>query len=244
MPIYQDTPEKIKFSKNIKIVDVKGGYSFTLFLVSSGELYKAGQFNSKQKYYIPTLLSTKVVGKNDKIIGVSCGQFHFICVSSRGNVYSMGENEYGQLGLGTTDDSGVIKRIKLLRANRIKSISCGPYHSILLTERRKIIYFGNRFNEKYVIGNKIWGKPTFMKVTSLKNVEQIHCGNRISYAITKEGKLYWRGQNVFHQPGTESAKFILIEGVNILRRNNVKLWAFDPFKCKKTLDVIINCDNF
>lgn len=244
----QTHPKKILIHKDIKLIDITGGYLYTLFLCSSGELYKAGKVCKEIAVYRPTLLSTRVVNRTDKIIGITCGPFHFLCVSNRGNVYSMGDNSCGQLCLGTIDDSEEIRFVELLKNEGIKSISCKESHSSVLTKNNKILIFGIEIHRTFNCVRRYKKNIKLRKIRSriLKNVEQIHCGDKCTYAITNDGKFYCRGDNMSYQFGMmnprKSSKFILNKNIKILKRiSSINMWLFDPLICSISLDIILIC---
>jgi hypothetical protein len=139
---------------DLNISDVKCGYSHTLLLTSSGEVYawgcnKNGQIgngcNAEQ------LTPIKVNDFNDeRIVMISCGYWHSMALTESGRVFSWGCNGFGQLGIGNTVDSNKPKIIDL-NAIIIERISCGQWHSLLLSNDGFIYAFG--FNLWGQIGN-------------------------------------------------------------------------------------------
>ena len=66
----------------------------------------------------------------EHVLRVSCGYFHTVAVSDDGKVYTFGRNDYGQLGLGTTE------RVSLptvtMQINKIYPILCGQFCKLCL----------------------------------------------------------------------------------------------------------------
>jgi alpha-tubulin suppressor-like RCC1 family protein len=48
-------------------------------------------------------------------------------------VYSFGDNSYGQLGLGNTDEQSTPQLISSLQNEKIKNVVCGAHHTIITT---------------------------------------------------------------------------------------------------------------
>ena len=70
------------------------------------------------------------------VIGVAAGRHHDLFVTYGGAIYSFGENQNGQLGLGHHDDKLTPKRISLgIGQHRMKQISCGARYSMSITAR-------------------------------------------------------------------------------------------------------------
>jgi hypothetical protein len=142
---------------DLNIIDVKCGYSHTLLLTSSGEVYAWGE-NSKGQIgngcNAEQLTPIKVNGFNDKrIIMTSCGGSHSMALTESGRVYSWGYNYWGQLGIGNTINSNTTKLIDL-NAIIIERISCGLCHSLLLSKDGVIYAFGYNYCGQLGIGNK------------------------------------------------------------------------------------------
>ena len=70
------------------------------------------------------------------VIQISCGRHHSVFLTLGGQIFSCGENECGQLGLGHTDDVMIPKMITdQLGKERIGYIACGADHTLALTAR-------------------------------------------------------------------------------------------------------------
>jgi hypothetical protein len=63
-------------------------------------------------------------------------------------VYSWGCNTNGELGNGHNENQSLPVKIDRINEYRIKKISCGPNHSMLLTDNGEILVFGsNQFGQ-------------------------------------------------------------------------------------------------
>jgi hypothetical protein len=128
---------------NINIM--KCGLSHTLVLTSSGEVYawgynEFGQIGNSCNIY--QYKPIKVNGfNNKKLVMISCGAHHSMALTESGSVFSWGCNSSGQLDHGNTINSNTPKPIGL-KEFIIKKISCGQYHSLLLTNDGVIYAFG------------------------------------------------------------------------------------------------------
>ena len=71
---------------------------------------------------------------------ISCGEAHCVAIIKTNqtydkNVWSWGNNRYGQLGLGNTIDCSLPKPNTYLieyKNNKFESVSCGGFHSLCL----------------------------------------------------------------------------------------------------------------
>eukprot|EP01084_Bolivina_argentea_P006697 12685_1 len=82
--------------------------------------------------------------KNDKIIDIASGSNHHLLLTLKGNVYGIGSNRCGQLGLKQN-----IKQIQtpmLIPFNdKIKAISCGKLHSLFINKYGKLLVCGYNY---------------------------------------------------------------------------------------------------
>lgn len=96
------------------------------------------------------------LARNKKIVQVSCGDYHSLALDDNGNVYSWGGGgsnyNRGQCGHGNAKDNETPKIIDFFNQCQGKNntnntdkpirVSCGGYHSIILTESNKLYGFG------------------------------------------------------------------------------------------------------
>ncbi|CAB3388422.1 Hypothetical predicted protein [Cloeon dipterum] len=86
-----------------------------------------------------------------RIEGFECGvvafegeeDFCIFAISATGTVFSWGDNLFGQLGLGTTEDPHVPKKISgSLEHKKVVQVACGGNHTLALTSEGKVYAFG------------------------------------------------------------------------------------------------------
>ncbi|MDY2889596.1 MAG: hypothetical protein SOU19_08580 [Candidatus Caccosoma sp.] len=79
---------------------------------------------------------------NDYIINVKSGASHSLAYSKNGNVYSWGDNSFGQLGFKDKTFKETPTLIEQIKDNVI-DISCGRYTSYVLTNQANLYGFGS-----------------------------------------------------------------------------------------------------
>ncbi|TYI62811.1 hypothetical protein E1A91_D10G273100v1 [Gossypium mustelinum] len=91
-----------------------------------------------------------------RIESVAAGLWHTVCVSTDGDVYAFGGNQFGQLGTGG-DQAETLPRLldaPSLENTNVKIVSCGARHSAIITEDGKIFCWGwNKYGQdpwKYI----------------------------------------------------------------------------------------------
>eukprot|EP01084_Bolivina_argentea_P311282 538806_1 len=159
------TWKEIKQLKNKKIIKIRKGKNHCLFLGLDGTVWSSGcndvvqlgdsklSRNYYGKVYEPKRIQY-FIERNIKIVDIECGSNHSLVLDRNGNVYSWGENRYGQCGNGNTGN--VITPIKVDIGRYVANgIGCGTYHSYVRTSNGRHYLFGrNKDNECIVFNNK------------------------------------------------------------------------------------------
>ena len=107
---------------------------------------------SKLVFYI---LGTVVDLIQDPIIKLAAGSMHSIALTRSGSVYVWGSNKEGQLGLGDEAEEISYTAERLLidsNDSAIKDISCGYYHTALVTHTGELYTFGEADGGKLGLG--------------------------------------------------------------------------------------------
>ena len=154
------TPQ-LMFTFTEKVKTVKCGKTFTMFITDNDELYGCGVNDLYQlgigdnppndhlyrkdmqcyDFVIPTRIESLLSMKVEKI---ACGEGHCLAVvremnSGVCNLWSWGNNKYGQLGIGKKIKKSLPKPISwMMECNRywkIEDVACGGFHSLCLLKR-------------------------------------------------------------------------------------------------------------
>ena len=203
-------PKQTSFSGILKI-SCGGIHSF--FQDYSGKIYgcgsnAAGQLGSglDLKFQIKACL----IQNQPNIVQFCCGFYHSLFLDVEGNVYSVGQNHYGQLGLGNN-----LKKNKLQKIDNIPcvdSISCVGNSSYLVDCTGQLWSFGDNFSSKLGHGhsNNVM-EPT--KVPNLTDNSQISCGPFGGHFLAKDSQnaIHVMGRNFRKQLGPSTTTIILGE---------------------------------
>lgn len=181
-----EKPEKIEELKNKKIIDISAGNNFCIALDENGKLYSWGLNNYGQLGEGDSYVVSKPVNidalNHHKIIKISCGENFSMALSDKGEVFSWGMGNCGQLGHGNKED---IKTPKIIHSqDRVKDISCGDTHSAFLTVKGEVFCFGNGKEGQMGRGKEIESsagyRMTPMEVKFFKDnglrINSIFCG--------------------------------------------------------------------
>lgn len=85
---------------------------------------------------------------------VICGENHVILVDMKGNIYSYGQNNYGQLGLGHFNNVYTPTLIESLNDKNPLRICCGSNHTLLLSNDGELYSWGANNEGQLGNGNK------------------------------------------------------------------------------------------
>ena len=208
-------PQKTSFSNISKI---SAGWSHSLFQNNKGEIFACGRndlgqcglghFNSLQ--ITPSL----ILNAPKNIVQFVCGHHHNLFLDSKGNVFSFGDNEYGQLGLAHKKNKNESTRISNIPP--IKTISCVRSSCYLIDFEGNLWAFGfnnfgySRFGQ---LGN---GDEicinTPIKISTLKNIQQISYGCCGFHFLAKnsQNQIFSTGNNNFGQLGTGDTESVSV----------------------------------
>lgn len=158
-----------------------------------------------------------------KIKKVCCGAKFSLGLTYDGNIYSWGDNEFGQLGGERADGNGKPRIIegfpslvkKLYHAD-IVDVSCGFRHSIAVNSRGQVFTWG--WNEYGTLGNGntdvfekgVYHVSTLSQSSELEaqKIVQVSAGYRHSAALTSEGEIFVWGKSALGPRDGKGIPFI------------------------------------
>ena len=178
----------IKFNKFNLFFNLDSGKTFTVISQNNLE-YES--FSLLESMKLTGILSKKNISK------ISCGDTHALFLAQTGTIFSIGDNSYGQLGVGENQkipQSGEAIMIPDLLNFKITDIFAGNDHSICFGELRELSKNGNMSTS--VISHKIlqylfvWGDNSHGQLgLKLKKTENNDNNISINEIILKPTKL-------------------------------------------------------
>jgi hypothetical protein len=141
-------------------------------------------------------------------------------LTADGKVWMGGNNRFGQLGIGSTDDSDVL--IELTNLPEVKQISLGDFHTVALTKSGDMYTWGLGHDGRLGDGkgletNRGWfNDPNVHKstvpqrVSNLYNVEKVSAGKTHTVAL-KSGDVYAFGYSNYTGNGMRDKSAVPIK---------------------------------
>ena len=207
-------PQKTSFSNISKI---SAGSCHSLFQNNKGEIFSCG-FNEKGQCglgHFNKLQITPSLIHNapSNIVHFVCGSFHNLFLDSEGNIFSVGNNYYGELGLGDNADQNELTKIPNIPP--IKIISCVALSCYLIDFEGNLWSFG--FNGCGQLGHGDKTNITTPKViNTLKDIQQISYGSGYHFlAKNSQNQIFVTGYNAYGQLGTgDTQSFSIPKEIN------------------------------
>jgi alpha-tubulin suppressor-like RCC1 family protein len=128
-----------------RVIQVAAGATHALVLTEEDGVYSCGNYSYGQTGLPgaePAMMQATqsdllpiATLRSEKIIQISCGGYHSMALNDKGEVFSWGAGEYGQLGQpGRPHRLATPTRIDALRDVQVSFIACGASHSIALSK--------------------------------------------------------------------------------------------------------------
>ena len=165
---------------------------------SDGNIYKWGDASDKRPVIV-----TPPTGVH--LTQTSAGMNFTLALGSDGNLYSWGFNNQGQLGNGTTTNSGLGKVIMPADGTKFTKISAGFNYSLAIGSDGNLYGWGDNSYGQLGIGNPS-ASPNQQPIkvilpTGIPKFTQISAGDSHSLALGTDGNLYSWGYNDHAQLG-------------------------------------------
>jgi len=137
--------------------------------------------------------------------------------SESGELFVCGNNEYGQLGLGTINHHNVPQKLSIPGNHPVISLSCGARHTAIVTVEGKLYSFGH--NDKLQLGVRSQEKVASpLYVPHHSRFIAVSCGNNHTLTLTCDFEVYSFGSNDFGQLGVGPKSNVGLNKVNFPER--------------------------
>ncbi|KDO25530.1 hypothetical protein SPRG_20651 [Saprolegnia parasitica CBS 223.65] len=121
------------------------------------------------------------------VVQVAAGDYHSAALTASGEVYTWGSGRDGQLGLGTTDDRNIPRKVADLDGVRIVHIACGGGHTACVAEDGTLWVFGRGRSGQLGRGDHLESiaaaRKSPIQVRLPQKVHAVSCGSDHTMAL-------------------------------------------------------------
>jgi len=145
------TPKQVEGFNGQRVVTVSAGQGHTAAVSDVGDLWTWGKNSNGQlghggfrQELSPKQVEITAKGRPVRVICTSCGENFTLALTSENdaNVRSFGNNDKGQLGIGSTKETLKPTRIEAFRKKRLLMVDAGESHGIGLTDNKQVLTWG------------------------------------------------------------------------------------------------------
>ncbi|UVI29095.1 RCC1 domain-containing protein [Paenibacillus spongiae] len=179
------------------VVAVAAGMVHSLALKSDGTVWAWGGESS---------IPVQVQGL-DSVVAIAAGATHSVALKSDGTVWTWGDNNYGQLGDGTT--TARTTPVQLASLANVVGVAAGSYYSMALKNDGTVWTWGDNYWGQLGDGSTTQ-RPTPAQVEDLDSVTSIAAGDNHSLVLKSDGSAWGWGDNGSGQLSDESTTKHLI----------------------------------
>ncbi|EFN54346.1 hypothetical protein CHLNCDRAFT_24715 [Chlorella variabilis] len=210
----EELPRVVRALLGVPLKAVACGGAHTAAVDDSGTVYTWGLNDKGQLGHDSEDSEVGLPGEvamPERVVALSAGYYHTLCVGESGSVWSFGCNGKGQLGLGK--DVVLVREprlVKSLQDNKVVAVAAGMEHSLALTAGGEVYSWGNAANGRLghgsatprrLFGSSIEFLPRLVRAFEALRVEQVSAGQMHSAAVSTAGDAFLWGYGKFHQLG-------------------------------------------
>ncbi|MFP4187381.1 MAG: InlB B-repeat-containing protein [Acholeplasmataceae bacterium] len=202
------------------IVDIVGGAYHTLALTSDGNLFawgrnwlgQLGDGTTDDRHSPVNINEHFSFDAGVTVESIAAGENHSVAIDSDGDVYSWGDNLFGQLGNGEqgqqTSPINITEEFAFDAEEIPIHIAAGRLHNVLTTSENRIFTWGN--NGSGQLGNKSFDSSSVpiditdnIDFAGGEEIDAVITGNSHSFIWTTQDRIIGWGNNVYGQIGND-----------------------------------------
>ena len=193
-PVYARLPAKLRYTT------VRSSLDTSVALATSGAVFAwggniYGQIGDGTT--MSRLTPVRVRLPNGvKVTAVREGGLFTMALTTKGQVLAWGNNNYGELGDGTTENRAAPVRARLPKGVTVTAISAGYNSALALTSSGRVLSWGaNIIGQLGDGGATDRHVPGYVRLPGHTRITSIAAGDETGYAVTSAGRLLAWGAN-------------------------------------------------
>eukprot|EP00873_Tetraselmis_striata_P043108 jgi/Tetstr1/463372/TSEL_008294.t1 len=138
------------------------------------------------------------------VVHVAAGMYNTAFLTADGELFTSGDNEFGQLGTKQVEGSLEPRRVQALEASTIVHVSVGLGHMVAVTDQGSLASWGSAEFGQLGQGGGLGAyahQPRIVRGTRELRFVQVACGACHTLGLTSSGQVYSFGQGTFGQLG-------------------------------------------
>ena len=213
-PTHSPSVAQLTLSEGERIRAIQAGNLHTLVLTTHGRIFafgnnSCGQLGLGHTNVInrPTLAQIPGLLQDETIRNISTGYYHTLVLTTHNHIFSFGDNEHGQLGLGYTGEkvyTPSLVQLPLLEGETIRSLSAGSYYTIVLSSQDRIFAFGQNNRGQLGLGhaNPV-DRPTQVQLPLEEDeaIQNVAAGYSHTIVLTTHDRVFTFGLNEHGERG-------------------------------------------
>lgn len=211
-PQFECTPAFVRKADGTpldKIIKISAGSDFSVALRNDNGVHsvwawghnKTGQLGQGTiSNYSKYAVQITAFPPSTKIVDIVATR-HALAVAESGELFSWGDNGYGELGTGATGYKHTPVAITLSNKSGVKSVASGTYFSLILLKDNTLMASGMNIGGMLGIESTASSIASFVPVLGISNVSMIAANGWSSYAVTSDKQLLVWGENTYGQMG-------------------------------------------
>ncbi|XP_046618884.1 RCC1-like G exchanging factor-like protein isoform X1 [Neodiprion virginianus] len=218
--LFYHKPNRLRFAEQHRVIDIESGYGFTVFAVDSKDgniLWGNGINTDSQLGYdeaakdpqnvvpLPKPIHLPLKNPSSQVTGLAAGRAHLLVLTTEG-LFTLGNNGYGQCGRPIIVDEDytnntIVHHIPDIKGERIKSVTAGQDHSILLSESGQVYTFGWGADGQTGLAHyRNEYKPSLVKGDLAgENIVKVACMADCVLALSDKGTVFGWGNSEYGQ---------------------------------------------
>lgn len=168
----------------------------------------SGELGTLDKTDVLTPTPVTIIPYNMRVVEVALGANYSCVLTSDGRVYSFGNGDWGQLGLGSPknfhekaeDKTPVVtvpSQVTAIADKTVVSIATGYAYAMALTSDHEVYFWGNNNHGQSGLGASCFGaqfrkieEPVLVEPLQGKKIIQLGCGSFFVLALGADGTVY------------------------------------------------------